>query len=384
MNIIPTPNQGKRAVKLQALTCAETRPATDAPRPGKTPIFPVRGAISFPGGLCYISRADKTDRHKGLNMLDIIILMTPVLLLIAAGIVSERFSLMSSSGASALNMFTVNLGMPALIFSAIASCSPEELKQFDFVLVFSIGLFLVMFLGLLLFRFMGKTFPESCVLALMASGPNVTLVGLPVLLSFFPGSKEVVLANSITNILLILLVLLGMLMLDVHFSAQPGEHKKRTGIAATATLFLVKNPVMIATVSGFAFCLAELKIPVPVSICLNMLGATVAPCALVALGFLISLQLKERGSFPEISSQLIINGLKFIIQPGLVWLLFQLLDTDPFWATLGVLLAATPSANLSYIVSEKYNVERINSSWAIISTVAASMFVLPFLKFVLS
>ena len=317
-------------------------------------------------------------------MLDIIILMTPVLLLIAAGIVSERFSLMSSSGASALNMFTVNLGMPALIFSAIASCSPAELKQFDFVLVFSLGLFLVMFLGLLLFRFMGKTFPESCVLALMGSGPNVTLVGLPVLLSFFPGSKEVVLANSITNILLILLVLLGMLMLDIHFSAQPGEHKKRTGIAATATLFLVKNPVMIATVSGFAFCLAELKIPVPVSVCLNMLGATVAPCALVALGFLISLQLKERGSFPEISLQLIINGLKFIIQPGLVWLLFQLLDTDPFWAALGVLFAATPSANLSYIVSEKYNVERINSSWAIISTVAASMFVLPFLKLVLS
>ena len=61
-----------------------------------------------------------------------------------------------------------------------------------------------------------------------------------------------------------------------------------------------------------------------------------------------------------------------------------MLDTDPFWATLGVLLAATPSANLSYIVSEKYNVERINSSWAIISTVAASMFMLPFLKFILS
>ena len=341
-------------------------------------------AISFPGGLCYIGRANNAARHKGLNMLDIIILMTPVLLLIAAGIISERFSLMSSSGASALNMFTVNLGMPALIFSAIASCAPEDLKQFDFVLVFSAGLFLVMFLGLFLFRCKGKTFPESCVLGLMASGPNVTLVGLPVLLSFFPGSKEVVLANSITNILLILLILLGMLMLDIHFNAQPGEHKKRTGIAATATLFLVKNPVMIATVSGFAFCLAGLKIPGPVYICLDMLGATVAPCALVALGFLVSLQLKERGSFPEISSQIIINGLKFIIQPGLVWLLFQLLDTDPFWAALGVLFAATPSANLSYIVSEQYNVERINSSWAIISTVAASLFVLPFLKFVLS
>ena len=341
-------------------------------------------AISFPGGLCYIGRANNAARHKGLNMLDIIILMTPVLLLIAAGIISERFSLMSSSGASALNMFTVNLGMPALIFSAIASCAPEDLKQFDFVLVFSAGLFLVMFLGLFLFRCKGKTFPESCVLGLMASGPNVTLVGLPVLLSFFPGSKEVVLANSITNILLILLILLGMLMLDIHFNAQPGEHKKRTGIAATATLFLVKNPVMIATVSGFAFCLAGLKIPGPVYICLDMLGATVAPCALVALGFLVSLQLKERGSFPEISSQFIINGLKFIIQPGLVWLLFQLLDTDPFWAALGVLFAATPSANLSYIVSEKYNVERINSSWAIISTVTASLFILPFLKFVLS
>jgi len=316
-------------------------------------------------------------------MFDILILMIPIFLLIAAGIASERFSLLSSSGASALNLFTINLGMPALIFGAIASCSPDDLKQFEFMGVFTAGLFAVMFLSLFLFRKRGKSFPESCVLAMMASGPNVTLVGLPVLLSFFPGNNEVILANSITNILLILLVLLAMLMLDVHFNAQPGEHKKRANIGGTAVLLLVKNPVMIATVAGFLFCISGLQVPVPVAACFNMLGATVAPCALVALGSLISMQLKERGSYPAISTQLIINLIKFIAQPGLVWLLFQLLDADPFWTTLGVLLAATPSANLSYILSEKYNTERTEASWAVISTVLISLFVLPLLKILL-
>lgn len=317
-------------------------------------------------------------------MLDIFILMIPLFLLIAAGVVSDRLSLFSSSGASALNLFTINLGMPALIFEAIAGCTPSDLKQFEFVLAFSAGLFVVMLLTLLLFRKRGKNFPQACVLAMMASGPNVTLVGLPVLLSFFPGNRAVVLANSISNILLIFLVLFAMLLLDVYYSREPGDTHKRTGIAATAVLFLVKNPVMIATAAGFAFCLSGLTVPGPVAACFHMLGATVAPCALVALGFLISMQLRERGSFPALSTQLFINAVKFLVQPGLVWLILWALDTDPFWTTLGVLLAATPTANLSYILSEKYNVERAESSWAIITTVTVSLFVLPLYKILLS
>ena len=315
-------------------------------------------------------------------MLDIVVLMIPIFLLISVGFMADRLELMPEGGASALNLFMFNLGLPALIFEAIAGCNPSDLKQFDFLFVFSVGLLASMFLTLAIMRRCGRSFSESCVLAMMAASPNVTFVGLPMLMAFFPGNRTVVLASSISNILLIFMVLLAMLMLDMHKGADTDDVKKRSGLAAAALLFLVKNPVLIATLAGLLFCGFGLSVPGPLEVFCHMLGSTVAPCALVALGFMVSLQLKERGSYPKVSTQLIINGVKFIVQPLLVWGLFTLLGTDPFWTALGVLLAATPSATLAYILSEKYNVAGAESSWAIISSILLSLLVLPLLALV--
>ena len=87
---------------------------------------------------------------------------------------------------------------------------------------------------------------EEVVLSMLASFPNVVLVGLPVLMALYPGSPVVVLASTLTNILEIPMVLITLFIL-VNNGAR-GRHPIRT-----IALALVTNPVVLATLGGAAF-----------------------------------------------------------------------------------------------------------------------------------
>lgn len=122
-------------------------------------------------------------------------------------------------------------------------------------------------------------------LSMLASFPNVVLVGLPVLMALYPGEKLVVLASTLTNILEIPIILVALLILTND--GAKGRHPVRT-VAVT----LITNPVVLSTAFGALFYLSGMPVPVFLESACRALGNSVMPCALVSLGIVMGARLR--------------------------------------------------------------------------------------------
>lgn len=308
-------------------------------------------------------------------MWDVFLLLLPVFVLIFLGMLAERFQLVPPFGATTLNQFLVNLGLPSLIFLSIAECRPEDLDHEAFLAGFALSLFLTFGLLIAVFHRIrtGTGYREEVMLSMLASFPNVVLVGLPVLMALYPGRPVVVLASTLTNILEIPMVLITLFIL-VNTGAR-GRHPIRTIVLA-----LVTNPVVLATLGGAAFYVSGTAVPAVIESPCRALGNSVMPCALVSLGIVISARLRHHeNSVFHPRRQLVILLGKQILQPVIAMIALTALHTEPLWRSMGVLLAAMPVGTLAYAMSDSYKVAEDDASAAVIMSTLLSLVLIPIL-----
>ena len=308
-------------------------------------------------------------------MWNVFLLLMPVFVLIFLGMLAERFQLVPPFGSTTLNQFLVNLGLPSLIFLSIAECRPEDLDHEAFLAGFALSLFITFALLIVVFRRLGTGtgYKEDVMLSMLASFPNVVLVGLPVLMALYPGKHVVVLASTLTNILEIPMVLITLFIL-VNTGAK-GKHPIRT-----IALALVTNPVVLATLAGAVFYLSRTAVPAVIESPCRALGNSVMPCALVSLGIVISARLRhhENGVF-HMRRQIVILLGKQILQPVIALIALTALDAEPMWRSMGVLLAAMPVGTLAYAMSDSYKVAEDDASAAVILSTLVSLALIPVL-----
>ncbi len=309
-------------------------------------------------------------------MWDVFLLLLPVFVLIFLGMLAERFQLVPPFGSTTLNQFLVNLGLPALIFLSIAECRPEDLDHEAFLAGFAVSLFVTFGLLIPVFHHLRLEtgYKEEVMLSMLASFPNVVLVGLPVLMALYPGSPVVVLASTLTNILEIPMVLITLFIL-VNSGAK-GRHPIRT-----IALALVTNPVVLATVAGSAFYATGTAVPAVIESPCRALGNSVMPCALVSLGIVISARLRNHtgSSAFHPGRQMVILVAKQVVQPVIAFIALTAFHTEPMWRSMGTLLAAMPVGTLAYAMSDSYKVAEDDASAAVIMTTLISLLIIPVL-----
>lgn len=306
-------------------------------------------------------------------MWNVFLLLMPVFVLIFLGMLAERFQLVPPFGSTTLNQFLINLGLPSLIFLSIAECRPEDLDHEAFLAGFALSLFLTFGLLIVVFRRLGTGYREDVMLSMLASFPNVVLVGLPVLMALYPGKPVVVLASTLTNILEIPMVLITLFIL-VNTGAK-GKHPIRTIVLA-----LVTNPVVLATLCGAAFYVSRTAVPAVIESPCRALGNSVMPCALVSLGIVISARIRhhENGVF-HLRRQIAILLGKQVLQPVIALIALTALDAEPMWRSMGVLLAAMPVGTLAYAMSDSYKVAEDDASASVILSTLVSLVLIPVL-----
>ena len=312
-------------------------------------------------------------------MWNVIVLLLPVFVLIFLGMLAERFQLVPPFGSTTLNQFLVNLGLPSLIFLSIAECRPEDLHHGAFLAGFALSLLVPFVLLVAVFhRLRAKTgYKEDVMLSMLASFPNVVLVGLPVLMALYPGEPVVVLASTLTNILEIPMVLVTLFVL-VNGGAR-GRHPLRT-----VALTLFTNPVVLATLGGSAFYLTGTAVPSVLEAPCRALGNSVMPCALVSLGIVISARARHHGDNPfRPRRQAVMLAGKLLLQPAVAFLALTALGAEPMWRAMGVLLAAMPVGTLAYAMSDSYKVAENDASASVILSTLLSLPLLPLLAMAL-
>ena len=140
---------------------------------------------------------------------------------------------------------------------------------------------------------------------------------------------------------------------------------------------LVKNPLIISLVAGLLLGLIawQGKSADILKSSLAMLGATASPLALFALGaFMHGKFMKEHAR-----ASWIVSAVKLILLPLSIFGILRLLDLPHYIVDVSALLFAMPVAVTTFVLSEKYNLEKHFNASVIVLSTALSVIVLPLL-----
>ncbi|MCW8155913.1 AEC family transporter [Stutzerimonas stutzeri] len=301
-------------------------------------------------------------------MSSVVNVVLPVFALILLGYLCRRSGRMGPTGASELNRFVVWLGLPALLFSVVATSTWEQLWQPGFIAAFAIGC-LGVFAFTLAYRMVQKQpLVDASLDALGASYANTGYVGIPLcMLVLGDEALQPAMVASIVVVCMLFAIALACVETGLH----AGQGVLRTlGKVSGA---LARNPLVIAPLLGALWAASGLQLPVPLATLLKLLGAAAAPCALVSLGlFLAQPQPAARvqGVWPLV-------GLKLVVQPLITWYLaFQVFELPTLWAYSALLLSALPTGTGPYMLAEFYGREGSRVSRVVLLSTLGSLITL--------
>lgn len=265
-----------------------------------------------------------------------------------------------------LNIFVLYFALPALFFQLISKTPIEELANWSFVLVTTFASYTAFAIAFAYAAIRnGGNIAEATMQGLVGGYGNVGYLGPPLALVAI-GPQAAVPVALIFCFDVALAFTLAPLMMALGGST--GEPLGRTLIAIPRRVLL--HPLILATLAGFAGAAVEVDPPLAVAKLLDILHGAAAPCALFAVGVIVSLHpIKRMGA--ELP---VLVAIKLIVHPIIVYLLLTWIGGfDPVWVYTAVLMASLPPAATIYVVATQYNTYIFRASSAILIGTIASV-----------
>ena len=244
-----------------------------------------------------------------------------------------------------LNQLVFQVALPALLFGLMSDLS--RLPPVDWrVLLAFFGACLLVFLGSrwLAWRCFRLDGTSQSLFGLAAIFSNNALLGIPLAKatlgdSAMPTVALVLVFNSLT--------LWTLVTVSVEW-ARTG-HASLQGLTQTV-VNVMRNPLILAILSGTALGLSGWSLPAWVSAPLHAVGQVAAPLALFALG----MGLAAHGLRAQWSLSLSMTALKLLVQPLVVWLLAQALGLGEIETQAVVLLGSIAVGANVYLMSRHF------------------------------
>lgn len=294
-------------------------------------------------------------------MLDILAIVGPIFLIIALGYTCVRSGLFPRQDMRVLGAFVINIALPAVLFRALLQRSFGEVMDANYVAAYLAGSLLVFLLALGAARYLLKKNAQGCALVGMgAAMSNSAFVGFPVALQLFGETAGVALALCM---LVENLLLLPFVIALAESSGSQGASLR--SVLGQTFLRMMKNPIVIAIVLGFAGSLSGLRLGGVPAKAVDMLATASAPVALFVIGGGLVGQ-KVRGMVGDLAA---ISLGKLVLHP-LAVAAFVLVfpPADPALRTAAVVFAAAPMLTIYPIFGQKYGQEGMCSAALVVAT----------------
>jgi malonate transporter len=306
-------------------------------------------------------------------MLDIFTITGPIYLCIAAGFASVRWGLFSPSDMRVLGRFVIQIALPALLFSALASRPLAEVLHPGYLLAFTLGSLAIMLAALWFARkVLGKPLTESAYVAMGMSCSNSGYVGYPVMLLAFGPLAGVVLA---LNLIVENLIKLPLLFTLADAGAHDGKSSSVAQVLKQTAARQIRNPMILAIMAGFVVALLGLRLPDVLTRTITLFSAASGGLALFIIGGTL-VGLKVRGLRRQVS--MIAVG-KLLLHPLAVFGAVSLLPLLGLPAVTGelrsaaILSAAMPMLGIYPLLAQRHGLEGFTAA-ALLATTAASFF----------
>ena len=297
-------------------------------------------------------------------MLHILSITGPIYLIIAAGFLTVRSGVFEPPDMRVLGRFVINFSLPALLFRAISQRPLGEVLNGVYLLAYTLGS-LVVLLGAVAIsrRLRGKPMPVAALHGLGMSGSNSGFVGYPIVLQLLgpPAGIALALTMMVENLLIIPLAL------AIADSAAGSGLRWHQALAQSAR-GLLRNPMILAIVAGFASALSGLQLPETVVRTIQIVANSASPGAhFVIGGSLVGLRLQ--GMRSDIA--LVAAG-KLLLHPLAVLVALMLLPgLDPTLRTAAVVFACMPMLSIYPLLAQKHGEQAFSAAALLVTTIAS-------------
>ena len=255
----------------------------------------------------------------------------------------RRLDFMKEGFLKPANRLVYYVAIPAMIFREIAEA--ELVQHFSLVLVATtlVPLILVALIGLILVR--GIQLQRDRVGSFLQCSfhGNLGYIGLAVAF-YFLGDQGFTRASILAGFVMLLQNFLAVVALS-RFNKEPDQKISTLSLVRRVLL----NPVIISAMAGMAFSLTGLDLPVILDRSLKILSGMALPLALLLIGTSIS--------FAQMRQQLrltaLIGVLKLLLLPATGFILFHFLDLHRIEYLPALILLASPTATVSYVMASE-------------------------------
>ena len=302
-------------------------------------------------------------------------LLLPIFAIILTGFIAAHFKLLPESIGDVLVQFAYLIGLPALLFSVIAQEPADRLFNLGFLASYGGGnllIFGLVILGAMAWR--KASMGDAAILGLIAACSNTGFVALPVLKVTL--GHEGVLPAAIACVIMVTMILLAVVLIE---RKPAGDQAGPPSIWPSVRQALL-NPLVLGTFLGIAYAVTGWPLPGVALDYLTLLGDSVTPCALFAVGMSIRLKGLKTGAI----AILFLSTVKLVVVPAFVLLLAWTFELDPFFAVGAVVCSAVPTAKTVFVLAGRYNHLRELAAESVSTTALVSMLTLFVWLFVLS
>jgi len=275
--------------------------------------------------------------------MDIFTTIVPVFSIILLGWISRKKGFIHADFIGPANSLVFYIAIPAMIFSAISKATLTT--HFNF------GILVITLTTALVVCILVWIFGHTCRLRKGQLGSyvqisfhgNLGYIGLAVAF-YYLGEDGFVKASILTGFLMILQNLLSVLSLTVNAHQLDSARYGRT-IARN----LAGNPVALSAMAGIICSFLNVPIPLIVQRSLDILSGLALPMALLIIGASISFQ-DVRHKMKWVLSAI---SFKLILMPGLGYVGYRVLGFSPGEYLPGLILLASPTATISYVMAKE-------------------------------
>lgn len=296
-------------------------------------------------------------------MIEVLLQTLPFFSLIALGYLAGRTGFFSPEATAALTKFVFYFALSAMLLKFSANLNLGDVLDWDYIWAYLVGSTAVYLLATLVAVLRRRGIEEAAVEAQCAVIGNTGFLGIPMLTLLF-GPEAV---GPVMLCLAVDLVVFSSLIVILITGSRDG--RVSPAVLKTVALGLLKNPMIVAIVAGFAWSASGWPIPGPANEALTILGAAATPGALFAIGASLAGKSAER-----LSVAAWLSFAKLVLHPAAVAVMALLVfSVDPFKAGVMIAAAALPVAGNVYILAQHYGVAPTRVSASILVSTALSV-----------
>ncbi len=267
----------------------------------------------------------------------------PIFAVIVLGWFASYRGFIQSAFLGPANRLVYHLAIPAMIFRSISRSSFKT--QFDVqVLVITLLSVLAVFSVAWCAGHIGRIKKELLGTFMQCSfHGNLGYIGLAVSY-YFLGDNGFAMASIIAGFIMILQNLLAVVSLQLY--PNKISTKKREFNLAWKIL---GNPVILSAMAGILFSLTEAPIPFVIDRTLDIISGLALPMALLLIGASLSFKSIRLQIFSILTSSI----MKLVLLPGLGLTLYRLFGLPLNDYLPGLILLASPTATISYVMAKE-------------------------------